>query len=289
MQIYFADMRNDLSGRGNFGDELNLWLWPKELGSLIDSCSSVTLVGIGTVLSNKLERFSEIAVCGAGAGYGSVDRSRLKGWAYSVRGRLTADRLRLPEAVGIVDPGVLVSRHTQRPAQTRTEVAYMPHAFEVARAGSMLKTICTDNGIRLIDPCDDVPTVIDQINTCRLLVTEAMHGAIVADSLRIPWCPVVTSGGILQFKWQDFCDSVGLQYRARRIAKFARLRSLGKWYEIVERKLFEYQLRRIVRAEVSVLSEDSVIEQQTSRLLEKLECLKGDLARNQIGRSACRL
>jgi len=47
------------------------------------------------------------------------------------------------------------------------------------------------------------------------VVTEAMHGAIVADTLRIPWVPVVCSPAILPFKWSDWTRSVELAYRPR--------------------------------------------------------------------------
>ena len=40
-----------------------------------------------------------------------------------------------------------------------------------------------------------------------------MHGAIVADTLRVPWIPVRTNPKILPFKWLDWCQSVKLPYR----------------------------------------------------------------------------
>jgi succinoglycan biosynthesis protein ExoV len=45
------------------------------------------------------------------------------------------------------------------------------------------------------------------------VVTEAMHGAIVADTLRIPWIPVVCSPEIATFKWRDWTASLDLPYR----------------------------------------------------------------------------
>ena len=42
-----------------------------------------------------------------------------------------------------------------------------------------------------------------------------MHGAIVADTLRIPWVPVVCSPAIPPFKWIDWTRSLDLDYRPR--------------------------------------------------------------------------
>jgi succinoglycan biosynthesis protein ExoV len=68
-----------------------------------------------------------------------------------------------------------------------------------------------------IDPHWPVENVIGQMGRARLVVTEAMHGAIVADTLRIPWVPVVCSPAILPFKWIDWTESLDLDYRPRSI------------------------------------------------------------------------
>jgi succinoglycan biosynthesis protein ExoV len=39
-----------------------------------------------------------------------------------------------------------------------------------------------------------------------------MHGAIAADTLRVPWIPYRCSTNIGTFKWQDWCASMDLKY-----------------------------------------------------------------------------
>src|SRR3569623_1144475 len=48
-------------------------------------------------------------------------------------------------------------------------------------------------------------------------MTEAIHGAIVADTLRVPWIPVACSPEVAPFKWIDWTQSLGLDYRPIRL------------------------------------------------------------------------
>ena len=35
-----------------------------------------------------------------------------------------------------------------------------------------------------------------------------MHGAIVADALRVPWIPARLYGHFMEFKWRDWTESI---------------------------------------------------------------------------------
>ena len=60
---------------------------------------------------------------------------------------------------------------------------------------------------------EKVIPVIDKIRSCRLLITEAMHGAIIADTLRVPWVPLKTNKTINDFKWNDWSKSMEIDLR----------------------------------------------------------------------------
>jgi len=57
-----------------------------------------------------------------------------------------------------------------------------------------------------------VQKTLTAIQQSRLLIAEAMHGAIVADALRVPWIPIRFHKHILPFKWRDWCASLNMSY-----------------------------------------------------------------------------
>ena len=69
------------STHGNFGDDLNLWLWDFLLPGLRDVHEETLLVGVGTVLNTSLlPPDGQKLVIGSGFGYGTLpdmsDRSK---------------------------------------------------------------------------------------------------------------------------------------------------------------------------------------------------------------------
>jgi succinoglycan biosynthesis protein ExoV len=92
----------------------------------------------------------------------------------------------------------------------------MPH-FELG-SPDVWRMICEGSDICFIDPRASVEEVSQKISETDVLITECLHGAVVADSLRVPWIPVVSSGSILRFKWADWCMSVGLEYHPTKLS-----------------------------------------------------------------------
>jgi succinoglycan biosynthesis protein ExoV len=57
-----------------------------------------------------------------------------------------------------------------------------------------------------------------------------MHGAIVADAVRVPWVPVRLYEQVLDFKWRDWCQAVALDYAPTIIpALYSTPAVLQKW------------------------------------------------------------
>ncbi len=234
-----------------------------------------------------------------GAGYGGYttvpaidDRWRF----YFVRGRLTAAALGLDADLGIGDAAILVRSCVSRPARKAHRISFMPH-WESAVDGEWAKATAAA-GLHYIDPCDTVENVLMQIQESEVLVAEAMHGAIVADALRVPWISVRPIQPPNRAKWHDWASALDVPLRWARVSPSnalelamsltgrrkryaARIRARGQRLRAVAPGAFkELAARSLARAasQEPSLSSDAAIDRAHTRMLEALDRLKTDFA-----------
>jgi Polysaccharide pyruvyl transferase len=202
--------------RGNFGDDLNPWLWSRLIPDLIDDDARTLFLGIGTILRSNLPRRSGKVVFGSGVGYGEPPSLDERWRVYGVRGPRTAAALGLDPEAALTDPAVLVRLFMEPARRTeRSGIAFVPHHETVWRADAQdiqLGAIARENDMIFVDPRSPVDRVIDQIRRARFVVAEAMHGAILADAFRVPWRPVRLYSHVLALKWHDWMGSLGIPY-----------------------------------------------------------------------------
>jgi succinoglycan biosynthesis protein ExoV len=218
------------SAHGNFGDDLNLWLWDFLLPGFRNVHPDVLLVGVGTVLNQALLPAGvKKLVVGSGFGYGSLpDLSDREEWdTRAVRGPLTAQKLGLAPELGIIDPAVMVAEMPEFRDLPRTGGAiFVPH-WE-STVGGIWPLVCQAAGLGYVDPCGEARSVIRAIAQADLVVAESMHAAILADAFRVPWVAVTTSRSINSFKWCDWATSLGVDYRPRQIPISSRAEAVTK-------------------------------------------------------------
>lgn len=208
----------------NFGDALNDFIW----GPLnIQIPKGVAFFGIGTLLCQHFfdtctSEGQEIICVGSGAGLGalptqkSLDRVNF----LFVRGPLTAKSLGLDSSIALSDPALLLGLDPVRTrilskanlSTTKTNnICVIPHYSNPAIP--LIRKACSNLEYTYIDPLDTVPNILSAISGSSLVLAEAMHGAIAADALSIPWVPFVRSPRLVtQFKWLDWCSSLGIDY-----------------------------------------------------------------------------
>jgi Polysaccharide pyruvyl transferase len=211
---------------GNFGDDLNPWLWPQVAPGLLDDDASELLVGIGTLLNHRLPAAPKKHVMGSGAGYGDVPRLGPDFVVHAVRGPKTAQLLGLPAERAITDAAVLIRGLPLPAAAPRAKVGVMFTGHALRHFD--WQPLCEQAGFRFISCHWSVERVLAAMLGCDVLLTEAMHGAIVADALRVPWVPITCSEIVLSFKWQDWLASLEMAYEPSTVLPLADPRRLNR-------------------------------------------------------------
>jgi hypothetical protein len=206
MQLYYFQDPDK-----NFGDDLNPWFWNSLLTNPFDDNSDEILIGIGTLLNYKIPDVKSVSVLGAGVGYGDLPYN-YKNFNYCfVRGPLSAKKLDLDISKAITDPAILISElHPVNIIKKKYPVSFMPHCDSDSYGD--WEEVCRLANIHYISPRQSYLTVFEEIANSEKLITEAMHGTIIADSYRVPFYPVKCYEHISDFKWQDWALSMELDF-----------------------------------------------------------------------------
>lgn len=286
----------------NFGDELNTWLWPKLLPSFLDDEPDALFIGIGSILGNYYAEGPKKIVFGAGfvpAYHDAPDLQNPEWDVYFVRGPRTARALNIPERLGIGDGAILIRAVDKLTRTSNTKVGFMPHWQSLSRGN--WEAACNLANIRLIDPTKPVDDVLTALLDCELLVTEAMHGAIVADALRIPWIPVLPLDATHRMKWFDWAEALDIELYSPRLwpssVEEARLMAIRRpmlhritgllqnpglsaisetaLTHIAAHRLDQYSRRP------ACLSQDNLIDSATNQMLDKMDLLKAAYLRSR--------
>jgi succinoglycan biosynthesis protein ExoV len=179
------------------------------------------------------------------------------------------------------------------------EASVIPHHLSV----DMLdwESVSRATGIQFVNPSQHCLDVLSKIRRSRLVLTESLHGAILADAFRIKWIPIRFSYRFLNFKWIDWCQSVGVEFApvdlppafqgslraGKRTANFLR-NQLGRtglgppsWVKRPYRKssdkemeVFASGLGHIASKHAGFLSQDAVFQKILLQLKRQLELLQ---------------
>lgn len=293
MKLYYY--RGD---KPNFGDDLNAWMWPRLMPGVWDDNEDVIFLGIGSILFDFFPKTSRKIVFGAGyGGYTPLPQIDDKWKFYFVRGKQTAQSVNIDPSLGIGDAAILLrSCIDQRPPK-RHKVAFMPH-WESTLFGDW-RQACKLAGIHYIDPTATVEQTLDDILSSELVVTEAMHGAIVSDALRVPWVAVTPIQTRHHMKWQDWASALDLKFDSHPLGASSLLESAMQWAEGNDNLTGKLRrrgnfLRHVLPSvfadraaaqllelskKPATLSKDANMESSHQQMLEKMDILLTDLHR----------
>ncbi len=256
----------------NVGDQLNSWLWEDLLGVPVDELMprDALFIGIGTILRNTIPANPRTKyVMGAGCGY-DPPPTLTEDWnLIMVRGPLTAKLLGISEDVAVSDPGILVRRYYQKNPNA-AKVGFMPHYSSAILCD--WESICADADITFLNPMFKIDDLMKDFSECRLIITEAMHGAIMADALRVPWVAVKTRGSILKFKWMDWAQSLDISFKFQYLPPPYRAGLKGRLGALL-RPLVVSRLRSI-RNQPGILSRVDILDSASREIERRLREFK---------------
>lgn len=263
---------------GNFGDDLNPWLWDRLIPDAFDGRDDVLFLGIGTILNGDIPAGPTKLVFGSGTGYHSLPAVDQRWKFYCVRGPRTAASLSLPPETAVTDAAALVATIIP-PTLRRSGVGFMPH--HVSASLFDWKPLCRRLGLVYLDPAAPVDRTLSTMARLECVIADAMHGAIVADALRVPWIPVSLYAHTNEFKWLDWCDSLAMKYspvKCDELSDNSSQRPARRMRAYLQRFRRTGDLTRIGRREAVTPSPREAVE----RVAQQLSDLRSDLARASL-------
>lgn len=211
MKLIYSEIKN-------FGDALNPYIFNRLMPGFFDGDEEQVMMGIGTILGKPMappQSAKYVFTSGIGIGnrkeYGKPLSYDSSYHFIAVRGPLTASVLKLHPKLALTDGACLVRMLPVPRFEKKYPFSFIPHKSSESKFPWQI--VCKQAGIHYISPRESVDTVIREILRSGIVIAEAMHGAIVADALRIPWIACRTSSTINAFKWKDWMLSLKLDYR----------------------------------------------------------------------------
>lgn len=297
MKLFYMHLR-----RGNFGDDLNLYLWDRIFPGVLDDDDRCRFVGIGSLLSERLDDDKQKVIFGTGSGYFKLPTVDARWHIYFVRGPLTARNLGIAPELALADAAYCLGLLDWPAVDKLYPASFMCH--HMSEPDVDWRAICEAANLHYISPTDTPENCLLQIRQSELVITEAMHGAIVADVFRVPWIPLRYGYRSLDFKWHDWCGSMDLGYQpvdlppvlqadlplselsGRIVRRGLGLLGLGKqaWKRTPVRRSTQREigslvetLSRMPRANRPQMSREPVLVRVMEQLKEKVESFKTDV------------
>lgn len=196
----------------NFGDALNPIIFNQLLPGFFDDDPTIEFSGIGSIIGLPMSPEAKRRIIfSSGFAYGTLPQIDDTYDIVCVRGPLTANILKIDPNRAITDGAILLNAlKLPRPDKKVHKYSFMPHWESELKYP--WKEICQEADINYISPTLSPMEVIDEILKSEFIIAEAMHAAIVSDTLRVPWLAVKAYNGINEFKWNDWTQSLSMKY-----------------------------------------------------------------------------
>jgi len=194
-------------GSPNFGDDLNPELLAQLLGQPVwrnKKQNAPHILGVGSIL----ERANQHSIV-MGSGFISA-KSELAvnpKLVLAARGHLTKEKLGLNEEVLLGDPAVIIPSLLGISHMPTWEVAIVPHVDSFQLYLKNFGHLC-----KIIDPSRSVRQVVSDIASAKVILSQSLHGLVMADAMRIPNIWITPHQKMLggEFKFHDYYSTTSL-------------------------------------------------------------------------------
>lgn len=259
---------------GNFGDDLNPWLWEKIFGDFSEYQECVDFYGIGSILDSRFESENRKIIFGSGIRDFLFNPQLNENTDVRfVRGPISAKVF--GNCNYITDAAYCLGLLERKKAKKKYSLAYMPYFRHVPffNWGLFEKY----SGIKVIIPTNSVEQVLQEIDESEQLLTSAMHGAIVADIYRVPWMRVkLSSMGsessiVSELKWCDWYKSLNFEEINSLTFGFTfNYQTNNKLKDFIKGILLAYKLKKFAYH----LSADDIYKERLEMLQEQISSMK---------------
>lgn len=286
------------SEKRNFGDDLNPYILEHFIPNFKDLGDDTVIYFIGTILfdgfvgEKKIQNFADKRKIILGSGVRFINNPPTIDAKWDIRflrGPLSSLTLANNCNNYITDPAYLVRElpvFADLPKNKKYEISLMPHFLSLDKID--WKKLCDKYEVNFISPSDkNIDFILSEIAQSEVLITEAMHGAIIADALRVPWkrfkwySHVCESEMVSEFKWSDWLFSMNLKHSFYSLPYNKIVKEIDKRFNVpflgfIRNKDADKSFVRLIEEGAYQLSEDKILNDKMRRLNEEMLLLQND-------------
>lgn len=191
-------------GTPNFGDDINPEFFQRLCKTEVrfsPQRNRPNFLGMGSIL-HAATQFSTVL----GSGLIRPDaRPESVGAVIAVRGALTRNTMGLADSTLLGDPMVLVNLLEPKVSARKARIALIPHISNLA---AMRRTF--GDRFDIINPGLDPFKVVRLIAGCSRVISQSLHGLIVADAMEVPnvWLAPSANMAGQDFKFMDYFSTI---------------------------------------------------------------------------------
>lgn len=269
------------SEKGNFGDDLNPWLWGQIFGDLSKYQCYIDFIGIGSILDDRINYGkNKKIIFGAG----------VRDFKFKPENNYDVRFVRGPLSSQVFNNAPYITDSAYCLALIKDKIENVPKIYDCSIIPYFHHTSSFNwslfeklTGIHVIYPSGSVEIVIDEIAKSSKIISGAMHGAIIADVLRIPWKRLrfgkhgSESFFTSELKWHDWLYSIKIYDDLEVIRINEKLFNYSKLGALFSKNIQFIQALKTIKKEGNFyLSEDVVYNEIKDKLREEIRKFKFD-------------